>query len=116
MQKYVVQFHNQTITIVEGRLDRMLFLLLAGILGISFAFYLVFVFQTSWNVMKRNQLEAENRVLSSKLSELELSYISATSKIDLNLAYAKGFKDSTRTSFVSRGSISKALSYAKNDL
>lgn len=115
MKRYVIQFNNRTITLVEGHIERMMFLFLMIILGFSFFLYLVFVGQTIVNIVERKNIENENRVLSSRVNKLELSYLSETNKIDLALAYSLGFQDSKNTVFAPASSSGKPLSFARNN-
>ena len=115
MQKYATQLHNKTAAMIEGHTDRTMFLVLSAFVVVSFAMYLFFVGTTILNIVDRKSLENENRSLGSKVSELELNYLSETNKIDLKLAYSLGFKDAGATTFAARDAGGKALSVAKPD-
>lgn len=115
MQKYAIEFNNRTITLVEGSIERNVFLLVSSAIAVSFAFYLVFVGVTIVNIVDRKNIESGNRTLSSKVSGLELSYLSESNKIDLNLAYSIGFEDATNAIFASNVPIEKGLSFARGN-
>lgn len=115
MQKYITQFNNKTSAIIGDNTEKTAFLSLLTLLAVSFALYLFFVGSTILNIVERKNLENNNRILNSKVSELELKYLSETSKIDLNLAYSLGFKDAVGTAFASNNASSKGLSFAKNN-
>ncbi|MFA5841545.1 MAG: hypothetical protein WC835_01105 [Candidatus Paceibacterota bacterium] len=112
MQKYAIEFNNRTITLVEGSIERNVFLFISSALAASFALYLVFVGATIVNIVERKNIESGNRTLSSRVSELELAYLSESNKVDLNLAYSLGFKDATNAVFASNTKTEKSLSFA----
>lgn len=115
MQKYAIEFNNRTITLVEGSIGRNVFLLISSALAVSFALYLVFVGVTIVNIVDRKNIDNGNRTLSSKVSELELTYLSESNKIDLDLAYSKGFKDAVNAVFASNIPTEKSLSFARGN-
>lgn len=115
MKKYAIQFNNRTITAVSGHTERAVFNFLVSVLAVSFATYVLFVAITILNIVERKNLEMASLTLKSKVTELELNYLSETRKIDLDLAYSSGFKDAANTAFVSRKGAEKALSFAKNE-
>ncbi len=112
MQKYAIQLNNRTVTIVEGNVHKTAFLLVSAALLASFAMYLFFVGTTIFNIVERKNTDNDNRSLSSRVSELELSYLSESNKIDLNLAYSLGFKDATGATFAYNGAKNGSLSLA----
>jgi hypothetical protein len=112
MQKYAIKFNNRTITLVEGSIERNLFVPISFALAMSFALYLVFVGFTIVNIVDRKNIDSENRILSSKVSELELAYLSESNNVDLDLAYSIGFKDASNAVFASSASVEKGLSFA----
>ena len=114
MQRYAIQFQNKTVSLMEGQTERTLFLLFSSSLFLSCVMYFFFVGATTLNIINRNTLEKENRMLNSRVGELELLYLSETSKIDLNLAYSLGCKDATKTAFAGAGGTKENLSLAKN--
>lgn len=65
-------------------------LLALGVLAISYVFLLGYMVL---NIVERKTLEAYSLNLSNKIADLELEYLSASQKIDLNLAYSLGFKE-----------------------
>lgn len=100
---------------MEGSFEKNLSILLFATIGASFAMYLFFVGTTIVNVINRNGLEKSNIILSSKVSELELNYLSESNKIDLDLVYSLGFKDAANIAFASREVPKKTLSLAKSN-
>ena len=71
----------------ENNLEKKLFsfsLILFLILGIM---YLYFVGDTTFNIIKRKEINNNTQSISSEIRELELEYLTLNQKINLNLAY-----------------------------
>lgn len=114
MKKYITKFNNTSV-MTGINTERMIFWSLSSLLVISFITYLLLTGLTTLNVAERKSLEDGNKILSSKVSELELKYLSETKKIDLNLAYSLGFKDAVGAAFAVNGVSPKDLSFAKSN-
>ena len=115
MKKYAIQINNRTFTVVEGQIERATFNFLVSVLAVSFISYVLFVGMTILNVVDRKNLGNDNMALKSTVTDLELSYLSETKKIDLNMAYSMGFKDAAVTAFVGSKAPEKALTLANNE-
>lgn len=115
MQKYSTQLYNKTADILNGNSEKTMSFFLLVMFGASFAAYLFFNGMTIVNIINRKNLEKSNLILGSRVSELELNYLSESNKIDLNLAYSLGFKDAVNITFASREVPGKTLSLAKNN-
>lgn len=63
--------------------------------------YVVFLGNMVFNIVERKSLESQARVLNSEVGELELTYLSMSNKIDLNLSRELGFKE-TNIKFTTR--------------
>ncbi len=57
------------------------------------------------NVVERERVVKENRVISGKISELEAKYFAIKNNINMELAQDKGFKDAEITAFISKKSL-----------
>ena len=78
------------------------FLLLSfGMLAI---WYVLLLGNMVFNIVERRQLEAEVRVLSSEVADLELAYLSVLSNINLELSHSIGFKE-VKAKFATRKSL-----------
>lgn len=97
-------------------------LLAFGILALS---YVLILGNMVWNIVERRTFENEANVLSSRVGELELQYLSMSDKVDLVLALSMGFGEAKTKQFVNRKSIGRVSSsgeplsnvkLAKNDL
>lgn len=78
--------------------------LAAGIVVLSLS-YIFFLHSAIANVVAREAILKENRVLSTQVSELEGKYFSVKNKINIELAHEKGFKDSGVASYISAKSV-----------
>jgi hypothetical protein len=67
-----------------------------------------------FNIIERKGLEADARVLSNEVGDLELNYLSLSNKIDLNLSHSLGFNE-THAIFSTRQSLG-SLKIANNEL
>ncbi len=79
-----------------------LFWLMAFVCLCSMAFYMYFINQTIHNVASRGVFEQELSERTSRIGELEFTYIAQSNKIDLALARDLGFEEANPSAFVSR--------------
>jgi len=63
--------------------------------------YVVFLGNMVFNIVERRALETEARTLMSQVGDLELTYLSMSSSLDLNFSYAMGFKEA-KANFATR--------------
>ncbi len=80
--------------------EKIFFTLIAGISILIFS-YLFFLHAAISNVVERESVVKESRVVSTRVSELEAKYFIVKNTINIQLAHAKGFKDSDTVSFIS---------------
>lgn len=73
--------------------------------------YVLFLGNMIDNIMERKNLEALAYTLSSEVRDLELTYLSMSSNVDLDLSHSLGFKE-IQTTFATH----KSLSYKPHDL
>lgn len=66
------------------------------------------------NIVQRRNLDSEARTLSSDVSNLQLSYLSTSNKIDLDLSHSLGFKE-VKTEFATRKSLG-SIKFENNEL
>ncbi len=96
---------NQTATLqiaqVKVNMSSVVWALFAVFI-VLLALYGVLVRQTVFNVVSRQQSENKITDLNSKIGDLEFKYMTATNNITIEMAYAKGFKDVTDPSFITR--------------
>ena len=84
---------------------RLLNGLLTAILGLAML-YIVFLGQMVVNILERKSLDSEARTLVNEVSELEVAYLSASGKIDMEFSHSLGFKDAS-PEYASRKSLGR---------
>lgn len=81
--------------------------------------YVLFLGNMVKNIIERKSLELQARALSSEVGNLELTYLSMSNSVDLNLSYSLGFKD-VKAIFATRKALgllpASNTQVAKNDL
>ncbi len=82
-----------------------------GALALCYAFLIATMV---FNIVERRSLEADARDLGNEVGELELEYLAASNKIDLNLAASMGFTEGKKQ-FATRTSLG-SLKVATNEL
>ncbi len=112
--KMHIQNHIQNADIMGSGTEH---LVLNGMLA-SFALlsicYVVFLGNMVLNIVERRTLEAEARTLSSEVSDLELTYLSMSNSIDVNLSHSLGFEEA-KPNFATRKPLT-ALGLGYNNL
>jgi hypothetical protein len=89
--------------------QRSLFrILITGIIVLSVV-YVYLIGTITFNVLARKSLESQARTLGSHISELELTYLNTTNKIDKSYAMSKGFIDMNKNIFATRDDARVAL-------
>ncbi len=84
--------HGIEHVILNGMLGSLLFLALC---------YVLFLGNMVFNIVERRGLEAEARTLGNEVSELELTYLSLSSSLDVGLSKSFGFEE-IKPSFATR--------------
>jgi hypothetical protein len=59
----------------------------------SLCYAMFFIGHITFTVIARKSLENTERVLTSKISEMELEYLALNSMVNLNLAHELGYRD-----------------------
>lgn len=90
---------TKTITLPEYK---HLFYILFTISAFSLILYVIAINQTVRNVVARQKMQVELSQLTSRIAEMEFSYITAKNSIDLSKAYTLGFKDVAINTYVQR--------------
>lgn len=78
------------------------FWFLMSVCVVSLAVYVYAVNAVVRNTVARQNLEAEASHLSAVIAEMEFSYIALKNDIDLEVAYARGYKDVSSPTYISR--------------
>jgi hypothetical protein len=94
---------TMTIEIVQNRdIQRVLLRVFVSVLIVLSLTYIYPIGSITFNVLARKSLESEVRILGSKVSELELTYLNSTNKIDKNFASSLGFVEAKNNIFTIR--------------
>lgn len=94
---------EMTTNLIENtKTQRVLFrALISGLIILSIV-YVYLIGSITFNVLARKSLESAARTLGSHVSELELTYLNTTNKIDKNYALSLGFVDVHTNIFATR--------------
>lgn len=84
--------------------EKIFIFLVAGIITCIFS-YAYLLHQAITNVVARENVVKESRVLATELGELEAKYFVVKNTINIELAHEKGFKDAEISSFISKKSL-----------
>jgi len=98
----------------NNNLGKRIFHILSFALGTLALLYVLILGNMIFNVVARQGLDVHARALSNEVGDLELQYLSMSSKIDLALSSEMGFKEG-KTQFAVRKPIG-ALSITSNEL
>lgn len=98
----------------NGNLHKRILNIMLWIFGALVLIYVLLLGNMVFNIVERKALEGRALTLSNEVGGLELKYLSESQKVDLNLAYSLGFKD-TKATFATRKFLG-SLSIAKNEI
>lgn len=84
------------------------------VLALLVASYVFIIGSTVFNIVERKSLSTEASNLSSEVRELELTYLSMSSKIDLDLSHSLGFKE-VNVEYATRKSLG-SLGFVQNEI
>ncbi|MDE2031048.1 MAG: hypothetical protein KGI58_02180 [Patescibacteria group bacterium] len=92
-----------TIEIVKDRDTRkVIFRVFVSMLIVLSIVYAYLIGAITFNILARKSLESTVLTLSSKVSNLELTYLNSTNKIDKSYAMSLGFVDAKNNIFITR--------------
>jgi len=107
-------YANNVNIIDSGNLQKRILHIMLLTLG-TFALLYVFILGSMvFNIVERKSLETHAYALSNDVGNLELEYMSISKKVDLNLAYSLGFKE-TKTQYATRKALG-SIKIAKNEI
>jgi len=99
-----------SIQIVQNKdIQKVLLRVFVSILIILSITYVYLIGSITFNILARKNLESEVRVLGSRVSELELTYLNSTNKINKSYATSLGFVDAKNNIFAVRSATSVAI-------
>lgn len=112
-----LKMHVQNVNVINNNFERAtLNTILAFFAALAFL-YIILLGNMVSNIVERRSLELSVRSLSSDVGSLELTYLSMSNGVDMNLSHSLGFKE-TKATFATRKSLglnSGALVSVKNN-
>lgn len=90
------------INVINNDLEKVLLKVILWSFALLAALYALVLGNTVFNILERRNLEGEARALAPEVATLELTYLSFSNNVDLDLSRALGFKE-TNPKFVTRG-------------
>ncbi len=107
-------YTNNVNIIDNNNLQKRILNIMLSTLGILALLYVLFLGNMVFNIVERKALEEHALTLSNDVGNLEQEYLSMSQKVDLNLAYSLGFKE-TKTQFATRKTLG-SINIAKNEI
>ncbi len=101
--------------ILELNREKTIFWSLLGILLLCGGLYIFSINSMVHNVVQREKLEATATELSLSIGSHEFEYISLRNKVNIQLAYSRGFKEAPTKTFISKKSLNY-VSYLSNEI
>jgi len=96
--------HNVNIMTDNALVRRVVLRTMLSTLALLAFAYALSIGLMVWNIVERKNLEREMQALSTEVGNLELTYLSISGEIDLELSRAMGFQEMT-ASFATRKSL-----------
>ena len=93
--------HIRNTNIINHDIEKIIFRFIFWSFGALALLYVLFLGNMVKDIIERRSLELNARVLLSEVRDLELTYLSMSNSIDLNLSYSLGFKE-TQATFATR--------------
>lgn len=85
---------------IRGWKEAPLFYMMSAVTLALLMLYVAFIGQTIFTLVEDKQLESENRVLSTDISELELQTLALNDSISIEKAYSMGFVSAKSAEYV----------------
>ncbi len=97
----VKNYTNEVNIINNNDIERRLLHVIFLSFGLLSVLYVLFLGNMIFNIIERRTIEAEARNVNNEVMDLESTYLSMSSKLDLPLSYSLGFKE-TKINFATR--------------
>lgn len=114
-----LKMHMKSVSIINNNIERLILNIIFGSLGILALFYILILGNMVSDIVQRRSLETDARALSGEVRNLELTYLSMSSNVDLPLSYSLGFRE-TRATFATRKTLglksSNSVKILQNDI
>jgi len=104
-----LNMYTKGVSVMHGNIERaILNIIIFSSITLVFL-YMIFLGTMVKNIIERRSFEADARNLSSEVRDLEATYLSMSSNVDLALSYSLGFQE-VKTTFTTR----KSLGFGQN--
>ncbi len=107
--------YMRSVSLVNNNIEKLVFNFIMWSFAILAILYLLFLGNMVKNIVERRSAEASARTLSNEVRDLELTYLSISSGVDLPYSYSLGFKEPKAT-FATRKSTLGLQATKTNDL
>ncbi len=98
-----IKMYAENVSVADNMGRTLLYGMLCFTAGLA-VLYLIFLSNMVFNIVERRSLEAEARTLTSQVGDMELTYLSLSSSLDMNLAHSMSFQ-ATKPNFATRPSL-----------
>lgn len=109
----------RNINVVNNNIDKLAFNSIIWTFGVLAILYILCLGNMVKNIVERKSIESKVSALSNEVQNLELTYLSMSNSVDLELSHSMGFKEA-KTVFATHKSIgfksSDGVKLAQNEL
>ncbi len=107
------------VNVINNNIEKLILNIIFCSFGALAFLYVLFLGNMVGNIIERRSLEANARILSSEVKDLELTYLSMSNNVDLALSHSMGFQE-TKITFATRkplsyGSAGEALGFRQSE-
>lgn len=107
-----IKMHSASI--LNNNIERLVLNIMLWSFAALALWYVLILGNMVSSIVERRTLETNARTLSNEVADLELTYLSVSNNIDLNLSHSLGFKE-TKAKFATRKSLG-SIKLAKNEI
>lgn len=90
-------YANEVNIINNNDIEKRAFKIILASFGLLSILYVLFLGNMVFNIIERRGLEERGRALSNEVMELEATYLSMNSKLDISMSSSLGFSETTPT-------------------
>ena len=97
-------------------LEKIIFWSLMFVFGLTVSSYLYFVFGASFNIVERKIIENNTHILTTKIADMEFSYLNEAKNIDIARATELGFFEPAQMGYATKKAFSAKDSKMSNEI
>src|SRR3989344_3694834 len=94
----------KNVNIIKNNIEKLILRIILWSFAVLALWYVFILGNMVFNIVKRRSLEKEALTLSNQVGDLELSYLSLSSKVDIQFSQSLGFRE-TKANFAVRKSL-----------